>query len=353
MRYILSIFFILIYINTINAVEFSHPPYDKTKSCKECHDMGKGKKFVHGPVKSGACTSCHSINKSKSPSLLRAVSVSKMCTLCHYKKAIVIRNDKHVHPPVKKDCTGCHDPHAGDFKFRLKADSKKDLCLTCHVEKKEQITSVKNQHGAIDAENGGCVACHDPHGTGKPKMIKADNVKDLCIKCHNQTLTRDEDGKKLLNIGKHLKENPDWHGPILAGDCAACHNPHGTNYHRMLKQPFPEKFYTSFDPKKYICFQCHEIEKFTDQFTTTSTNFRNGDKNIHFVHVNREKGITCRACHDFHATKDYPHHIAKTTSFGISKLPLRYIETPNGGSCAPVCHVRRGYDRKKAIKNLR
>jgi len=39
--------------------------------------------------------------------------------------------------------------------------------------------------------------------------------------------------------------------------------------------------------------------------TLTATGFRDGDVNLHYVHVNREKkGRSCRACHDIHAGND-------------------------------------------------
>ncbi len=32
-----------------------------------------------------------------------------------------------------------------------------------------------------------CVSCHDPHGTGKPRMLRADNSRSaLCLGCHDK-----------------------------------------------------------------------------------------------------------------------------------------------------------------------
>ncbi|MDD2780049.1 cytochrome c3 family protein [Sulfuricurvum sp.] len=323
---------------------------DMPDLCNQCHEGKDTKKYIHGPVGAGACTACHDPHESENVKLLRFSSINQLCTSCHADKGHFLKSTKNIHPPVQDQCTNCHDPHTENFKFQLKADGKKDLCLMCHVDKKEHIATVTHKHGAMDRPKQ-CQECHDPHGNGAPKMLKKDTTKDLCLSCHNDKMAAE--GSKLTNMDKHLKDNPDHHGPILWGDCAACHNPHGSDNLRMLKKPFPETFYAKFDEKSYICFECHEPSKIQNEMTTTATNFRNGEKNMHFVHVNKDKGRSCRACHDFHGTKEYPHHLRTKTSFGAINFPIRYIETPAGGSCAPACHARRGYDREKPIENLK
>ncbi|QOY54449.1 cytochrome C [Candidatus Sulfurimonas marisnigri] len=325
---------------------------DTPELCYQCHEPKDTKNFIHGPVGAGACTACHNPHESPNAKLLVRASINELCTSCHEAKDKFLHNTTYIHPPVKDQCTNCHDPHTEDNLYQLKADRKKDICLMCHVDKKVWIAEVTDKHGAIDRPRK-CLECHDPHGSEHPKFIIKDTAKELCLTCHNESLKTDETGYKLQNIAKHLEDNPDWHGPILWGDCAACHNPHGSNNLRMLKKPFPRTFYESFDEKNYICFQCHEPDKIKAEFTIEATNFRNGDKNIHFVHVNKIKGRSCRACHDFHGTKEYPHHLRKKTQFGRINFPIRYIETENGGSCAPACHARRHYDRETPKVNLK
>jgi len=363
---ILSILFLFL-INSLNAAASGpskHEPFAQGKCeqchtdkkgegelreempdlCYSCHDDYENKNFMHGPVAAGACNFCHDPHKSDNPGLLVESSVTTLCTSCHIDKQTMLDNDPVIHPPVKDSCTNCHDPHAEDHRFQLKADRKKDLCLGCHTEKKEWIENSKYKHGAVDRGDQ-CIGCHNPHSSQQPKLLQADNSKDLCMKCHNAALRTIEDQKLLLNMADHLEKNPDWHGPTLWGDCAACHNPHGSDNFRMLKRPFPSTSVSKFDPKNYICFQCHDESKATAKFTTEDTNFRNGDLNIHYVHVNG-KGITCRTCHDFHGTREYPHHLRLKSSFGSAKFPIRYIETPDGGSCDPICHARKHYDRE-------
>lgn len=323
---------------------------DPPELCGMCHTPKDGKKYIHGPVGAGACTACHNPHESDNARLLTASSINELCTSCHQDKGDFLHNTTNIHPPVKDQCTNCHDPHTENHQYQLKADGKKDLCLMCHTDKEVWIKSVTDKHGALDKPRK-CLECHDPHGSENPKFLITDTNKELCLTCHSESLVTDETGYKLANIGKQLDNNPDWHGPILWGDCAACHNPHGSYNFRMLKSAFPRNFYQKFDKDNYICFQCHEAEKVQDEFTETMTNFRNGDKNMHFVHVNKEKGRSCRACHDFHGTKKYPHHLRKKTKFGKINFPIRYVETEDGGSCAPACHARRHYDRENPIEN--
>ena len=325
---------------------------DPPELCAMCHEAKDNKKFIHGPVAAGACTACHDPHQSDNAKLLVTSSINELCTSCHQAKDKFLRETTNIHPPVADQCTNCHDPHTEDHLYQLKADGKKDLCVMCHVDKEVWINTVTDKHGALDRPRK-CLECHDPHGSEHPKFLVKQNSKDLCLSCHNETLVTDETGYKLQNIQKHLDKNPDWHGPILWGDCASCHNPHGSNNLRMLNKPFPRTFYEKFDENNYICFQCHEKEKIQDEFTKDMTNFRNGESNMHFVHVNKDKGRSCRACHDFHATKEYPHHLRKKTKFGRINFPIRFIETENGGSCAPACHARRHYDRETPKVNLK
>jgi hypothetical protein len=86
-----------------------------------------------------------------------------------------------------------------------------------------------------------------------------------------------------------------------------------------------------------------------DKRTTSLTNFRNGDRNLHFLHVNREKGRTCLACHEVHAGSQ-ERKIRVSTPFGEWKIPIKFSMTSTGGTCAASCHVEKKYDRKRPFK---
>jgi predicted CXXCH cytochrome family protein len=156
----------------------------------------------------------------------------------------------------------------------------------------------------------------------------------------------------IADMKEFLDANKVSHGPIKQRDCSGCHNTHGSDNFRILRKNIAPVFYAPFDPKNYdLCFNCHEKTLVLDARTTTLTGFRNGDQNLHFVHVNKSvKGRTCRACHDAHATNN-PRHIRNAVPFGAWELPVGFNKTDTGGSCLPGCHQRFDYDRNNPALN--
>ena len=64
-----------------------------------------------------------------------------------------------------------------------------------------------------------------------------------------------------------------------------------------------------------LCFNCHAPDLVLQPQGTGLTGFRDGDKNLHWLHVNQQKGRTCRACHEVHASRE-PFHIRESVPFG-------------------------------------
>ena len=315
--------------------------------CFRCHDKKlAGGKFVHGPVAVGSCSSCHNPHQTDFPKMLLAAG-SDACYACHSDKQDEFKSKKNIHAPVQGRCAGCHNPHSSDFKFFLLADSKRDLCFTCHVDKKTEIAAATVKHGGLETENK-CVSCHDPHVSNFPKLLAAAPA-DSCMACHDREYTKG--ATKVANMKEFLAKNKVAHGPIKQKDCSGCHNTHGSNNFRMLRDYFPAIFYAPYDEANYkLCFMCHEKNLAREEFTNTMTNFRNGNQNLHFVHVNKLKGRTCRACHDAHATNN-PKHLRDAVPFGAWDLPVGFTKTENGGKCLPGCHQLFVYDRSKMFTN--
>ncbi len=329
--------------------------------CYQCHKTRYTKKFDHRPVKDGKCMDCHDPHQSNTKKLLKADSVNELCMKCHDRKStfkgkaekqfINMKQSVKHEPIVKKNCLECHDAHTADHEMLLNFDAKMDLCLDCHDDIADKVTHSKYKHGGVNNSKKRCLECHDPHATKHKMLLKKDQVS-TCLTCHDKEVKSDEDGGMLLNMKKHLKENPNWHKPIKdvakEGGCVACHDPHGSNNFSILKKSFTKNFYDNFDNKEFFCFKCHEQKKVTMQFIGSNdhniTSFRDGDVNLHYLHVNDRKGRSCRACHDEHASK-YNHLIRDYTDFNGIKFPLRFIDTDNGGSCAPACHKKFEYDR--------
>lgn len=355
--------------------------------CAMCHGPRGTKKVVHAPIMGGDCTSCHDPHQSANKGMLKA-AMPALCFQCHPESMV---KQKSLHPPVAGgDCSGCHDNHESDFPGRL-AQEGNALCFMCHPDKEEGQKTKKVAHMPVQAS---CVQCHNPHGASSPAMLSAP-VPDLCAGCHpNEVMLRQRavtkhapmsDGKscrnchdphfsdqpkllltaqaalclachdreletgsgRIANMKDLLQKNKNGHGPLQGGDCVSCHGPHGSDYWRLLVKYYPADFYTSYSDGKYaLCFSCHDKTAFSERRTTTSTGFRDGDKNLHFIHVNKAaKGRSCRACHEVHADSDRPHHVKQFVMFSGWAMPMNFAAGKNGGSCLPGCHGEKRYSR--------
>ncbi|MBI5665158.1 MAG: cytochrome C [Nitrospirae bacterium] len=312
--------------------------------CFNCHDEAiVGGAFVHGPAAVGGCVACHDPHTADYAKNLKVEGPS-LCYMCHTDKAEAIHKAEFVHKPVSEKCTSCHNPHSAAKQFMLQSQAP-DLCLDCHKDKKDQISQAKVKHGALQAERS-CLNCHDAHISNITKNLLMEPM-DLCLSCHDRDYKKDN-VTSTMNMKKWLAENTDQHGPIKQKDCSGCHDPHGSANFRILRNPYPPTFYMPFSVDNYnLCFSCHEKTIVLNAETTKLTNFRNGNENLHFRHVNKaEKGRTCRACHETHAS-NFPKHIREAVPFGSWDLPVNFQKTDTGGSCTPGCHKIKKYDRVK------
>jgi predicted CXXCH cytochrome family protein len=337
-----------------------------------CHDAFGKKSDVHPPVKEGMCTTCHDPHAANEPKLLTQ-PLKDLCTSCHEDKA----EFPHVHGPVSAgDCTACHTPHESDLKPLL---SKKDdeLCVGCHVDVQELLKKA-DVHPALE---GGCTSCHNPHGSAHPKLL-AEEGAGVCFACHDAIGEKVEkatvvhaavksekgcaschsphasDNAKLLLVpekatclGCHktvvTTAMTTLHGPIKDGKCTPCHDPHGGPNARLLVAAFSPAPYVPYTDTEYaLCFSCHKRELVQYPDTSFATGFRDGERNLHYLHVNnKQKGRSCKLCHNLHGSSQ-PKLIADSVPFGKWSLPLKFVKTETGGSCSPGCHKMQSYDRK-------
>ena len=324
------------------ATSFTEVP---EKLCLACHDQKLAGKFVHGPVAVGACVACHDPHSSDNAHLLRQAGQA-MCTACHAEMESRLANTSFQHKALETGCTSCHDPHASAQRFQLKAPLP-EMCTSCHARIGEMVDRAPVGHAAVK-ESKSCLNCHDAHAAARPRLLAADGVS-TCLGCHDKRI--EAAGSALADMGKLLAENLNHHGPIREKDCSGCHQPHGSAHFRLLNADYPKEFYAPFREENFaLCFGCHDPALTRDERTTNLTDFRNGDRNLHFVHVNKTpKGRTCRSCHETHASS-LPNHIRKSVPFGRWELPVNFTKTANGGTCAPGCHAPQSYDRATSIQ---
>ena len=310
--------------------------------CLKCHDKEAFKgNYVHGPVAVGACIACHDPHGTNASDLV-GVAGKQMCLTCHAEMDARLSNARFQHKAVVEGCTNCHAPHASEYPFELKSGTF-EFCTKCHEDilAEQQTSAVK--HAPVTEERS-CLNCHDAHMADDERLLLGDGI-DVCLKCHDGTIK--VDSYELAHMGQLLAENPVHHGPIQEKECSGCHRPHGSSYFRLLTEDYPKDFYTPFDKSKYdLCFRCHDSSLVTEEYTTTLTGFRDGERNLHFVHVNKTpKGRTCRSCHETHASA-LPKHIRVSVPFGAWNLPVGFKKTETGGSCDSGCHVSKEYERR-------
>ena len=295
--------------------------------CLSCHPDKVTYKYIHGPTSAGDCTACHSPHESNNKSLTLKDG-AELCFGCHMDMQDVMKK-KVVHGAVLGGCPSCHNPHGSSFKKLLSEEGEK-LCFQCHPQIAESVEKAKVVHAPVISEKA-CASCHSPHASDNDKLLERQG-KDLCLGCHKNIID-----KKM----KYL------HGPIAAGKCTPCHDPHGAKYSKLLQKEFPSESYIPYTDNAFeLCFSCHNRDLLRFPDTSFATGFRDGERNLHYLHVNNKlKGRNCRLCHSVHGSAN-PKLIADSASFGKWQLPLKYIKTETGGQCSPGCHKTFNYDRQ-------
>jgi predicted CXXCH cytochrome family protein len=306
--------------------------------CFNCHEAAVfTRPHRHGPVGSGDCIACHRPHSSKHKSLLIASPVKgEICFQCHQDRKEEFAM-KHIHKPVAEECGKCHDPHSANARFLLHK-SGGALCASCHDTLSpalyKEIRTATYKHPPAD--QGRCTECHRAHSSAVKSLLKSSSLQNLCFTCHDE-------------MSDHVASSRAKHGPVQTGDCMACHRAHGSRHSRLLSRYFPEEFYKEYAPENYdLCFGCHNKDIARNKFTRTLTNFRDGDYNLHFFHVNMKKGRNCVACHDAHASSQ-AKHIRTEVPFGSWSYPIALTRTAEGGTCVVGCHAPKGYDRSRPV----
>jgi len=236
------------------------------ETCFNCHmdkaeDMQKA--FLHKPA-AESCANCHSPHASDFPFQLKAKKERDLCELCHDDKVKLAATAKNKHGALKgeRQCLGCHNPHGSDFPRLLNAKPM-DLCFGCHnkplkreedgteiMDIKTKIESSKILHGPI--KQADCSSCHNTHGSDNfrmlrkyfpPKFYAPYDPKNygLCFNCHANTLveTRVTDTLTGFRNGKQNLHYVHVHKQVKGRTCRACHDAHGTNNPRHIRDGVP------------------------------------------------------------------------------------------------------------------
>ncbi len=308
--------------------------------CAECHEVEDSERMVkHGPAVSGQCNVCHEPHQSVNAQLLKD-EPPELCYNCHVEKKELLAMPV-VHAAYEGSCTDCHDPHDSKYKH-LVNEKLPNLCLECHDDLGDELNNAKTVHKIINKEKS-CAACHFPHAS-ETRTLLVKEGKELCFSCHNKEYKNDK--RTLKNIYKIVTKAKYPHEAVAEGECTDCHNTHSSNNSFLLSAKFPFGSYAGgADPENFeLCFECHNSDALSLERTTRATNFRDGDHNLHYLHISKNKGRNCTLCHSIHGSVK-PHIIAKTVPFGKWQMPLNYKSLEDGGSCSPGCHGKLEYKR--------
>jgi DmsE family decaheme c-type cytochrome len=216
--------------------------------CTRCHDESEvrpilsiyqTKHGVRGDARTPGCQTCHGASDKhlKDKKVLPDVTFvgdnksepkaqEAVCLTCH-------KSDKRTrwaggpHQVNDVTCTNCHNVHAAVDKVRARK-TQTEVCFTCHKEQRADTFKVSTH--PIDAGKVVCSDCHNPHGSGGPKLMKKNTVTETCYTCHAE------------KRGPFL-----WEHQPVAEDCTNCHTPHGSNISPLLKSRAP-----------FLCQECHD-----------------------------------------------------------------------------------------------
>ena len=245
------------------------PASGAQQTCLRCHaTLVEGK--AHQPVKAGDCATCHvaqpgAAGKCQSPESAAwklAAEQPALCAKCHD-----VKGGTPLHPVIKTSgCTACHNPHTSPNPALLKLYPVDTLCYKCHA----KFDDAEFVHTAV--KQGKCLGCHSPHaGEAAPLLIE--QRETLCFSCHK---------KEVLLKGAAV------HAPVADGKCLDCHDPHRSDAKAQ-----------TVEAGKKLCLKCHDAAK----KPTRNPPARTVDlalKNVHKAVKNGE----CTDCHQHHASNN-------------------------------------------------
>ncbi len=303
-----------------------------------CHASLVERQHVHTPLKQNDCESCHRQTNEQTHEFVLTGNGADLCYECHDQDELQempddsTRSATRHQPFFDGQCLACHDPHSSNHPNILRQDGRSGLCMDCHE-------GDVDLDGAVHAPivQNGCLGCHQGHKSALASLLSMP-YREVCSTCHEDTLHA-------------MRDRSSVHPPAASNDCASCHDPHASRHANLLIEAYqPDAYAAVKDRQLYaLCFECHDEDLMDESETDVATRFRNGTMNLHFLHVHREqKGRACRLCHDAHAS-DQPRLMRSETQWGDWKMRLDFIATESGGKCGPGCHSAKQYDHERPV----
>ena len=198
------------------------------KRCLSCHatnqEHANFQRSAHA-TNSVSCISCHSPHFAKEPRKLLVEKQPALCYGCHTElKADFDKPFRHRVNEGLLKCTDCHNAHGSETSHSLRSNAAQDaVCFTCHRNLQGPFVF---EHAVVKTE--GCAACHQPHGSTNPRMLKVNQVNILCLQCHSPTATantRDKGSNAVPTPAAPVHDQS-----MKFQSCTLCHTAiHGSN----------------------------------------------------------------------------------------------------------------------------
>ena len=190
-----------------------------SKRCLGCHEYGEEHanfgRSQHN-LNKVSCIACHSPHHAKEPENLLTEKQPELCFSCHTEtKKDFFMPFRHRVEQGLVQCTDCHNEHGGFLTKQLRATAAQDqVCFKCHTDKAGPFAF---EHEPVKTE--GCVACHSPHGSSNPRLLKRSQINLLCLECHT------------LTVDSSAPAAPSFHNQSQKYQaCTLCHTQiHGSN----------------------------------------------------------------------------------------------------------------------------
>jgi len=195
--------------------------------CLGCHTYGEEhSNFARSAhlQNNVSCIDCHSPHHPKESQRLMREKQPQLCYSCH--QEVSQQFNRPFHHRVNEGlvrCSDCHNPHGGFLNRQLRATATQDtVCFKCHSDKAGPFVF---EHHAVKIE--GCTACHIPHGSSNPRLLKRSQVNLVCLECHAFT----------TDAGPAA--TPTFHNQAQKYQaCTLCHTAiHGSNTNKDFFQP--------------------------------------------------------------------------------------------------------------------
>ena len=116
-----------------------------------------------------------------------------------------------------------------------------------------------------------------------------------------------------------------------------------------------ERYPKGFDPDMYaLCFECHDSSLITGKGEDDVTNFRDGNRNLHDLHVQGElkankygivkrgKARGCVACHNPHGSSQPFNLLREYECESVLCYTMTYYPFDDGGKCMVAASDDRG-----------